>query len=208
MKPHVKSIFPTKLTAIGVFAPLLIPIVLSVVACTKTSVDPSSSAASTAGVAAPSTSIGVKVDDSVITTKVKAALLADEYVKSIDVKVETRKSEVMLSGFAESQIQIDRALMVARAVEGVTSVDNQLSLKVGAQTIGNKIDDTVITAGVKSALLADASLKSSDISVTTRVGEVQLSGFVENSSQLSHAVDVAKKVEGVSTVIDHMSVKK
>lgn len=208
MKPHVKSIFPTKLTAIGVFAPLLIPIVLSVVACTKTSVDPSPSAAATAGVAAPSTSIGVKVDDSVITTKVKAALLADEYVKSIDVKVETRKSEVMLSGFAESQIQIDRALMVARAVEGVTSVDNQLSLKDGAQTIGNKIDDTVITAGVKSALLADASLKSSDISVTTRVGEVQLSGFVENSSQLSHAVDVAKKVEGVSTVIDHMSVKK
>lgn len=208
MKPHVKSIFPSKLTAIGVFAPLLIPIVLSVVACTKTSVDPSSSAASTSGVAAPSTSIGVKVDDSVITTKVKAALLADEYVKSIDVKVETRKSEVMLSGFAESQIQIDRALMVARAVDGVTSVDNQLSLKVGAQTIGNKIDDTVITAGVKSALLADASLKSSDISVTTRVGEVQLSGFVENSSQLSHAVDVAKKVEGVSTVIDHMSVKK
>lgn len=208
MKPHVKSIFPSKLTAIGVFAPLLIPIVLSVVACTKTSVDPSSSAAATAGVAAPSTSIGVKVDDSVITTKVKAALLADEYVKSIDVKVETRKAEVMLSGFAESQIQIDRALMVTRAVEGVTSVDNQLSLKVGVQTIGNKIDDTVITAGVKSALLADASLKSSDISVTTRVGEVQLSGFVENSSQLSHAVDVAKKVEGVSTVIDHMSVKK
>lgn len=208
MKPHVKSIFPSKLTAIGVFAPLLIPIVLSVVACTKTSVDPSSSAAATAGVAAPSTSIGVKVDDSVITTKVKAALLADEYVKSIDVKVETRKAEVMLGGFAESQIQIDRALMVTRAVEGVTSVDNQLSLKVGVQTIGNKIDDTVITAGVKSALLADASLKSSDISVTTRVGEVQLSGFVENSSQLSHAVDVAKKVEGVSTVIDHMSVKK
>ena len=208
MKFHAKSIFPTKLTAIGVFAPLLIPIVLSVVACTKTSVDPASSSASTSGATAPATSIGVKVDDSVITTKVKAALLADEYVKSVDVKVETRKSEVMLSGFAESQMQIDRALLVTRGVDGVATVNNQLSLKVGAQTIGNKIDDTVITAGVKSALLADASLKSSDISVVTRVGEVQLSGFVENANQLTHAVDVSKKVDGVSTVIDHMSVKK
>lgn len=208
MKSHAKSIFPTKLTTIGLFAPLLIPVVLLVVACTKTSVDPASSSASTSGASAPSTSIGVKVDDSVITTKVKAALLADDYVKSVDVKVETRKSEVMLSGFADNQIQIDRALMVARGVEGVTTVDNKLSLKLGKQTIGNKIDDTVITASVKSALLADASLKSSDISVVTRVGEVQLSGFVENAGQSKRAVDVAKTVDGVSMVLDHTSVKK
>lgn len=156
----------------------------------------------------PSTTIGTEVDDSVITTKVKAALMSDEDIKSLDIKVKTRKGEVMLSGFADNQAQIDRSVAVAAGVEGVTNVDNQLSLKEGKQTIGNKIDDSVITTRVKAALLADPVMKSLDVSVTTRKGEVQLSGFVDNEVQLTHAVDVAKSVEGVSSVANHMSIKK
>jgi hyperosmotically inducible protein len=212
MKSRANSIFPTKLTALSLFAPLLIPAVLSIAACNRTASESESNMAAAssvnAGSTAPTTTIGVKIDDSVITTKVKSALLADDYVKSMDVKVETRKSVVMLSGFADNQAQIDRAMMVAGTVEGVTSVDNQLSIKSGKESIGNKIDDTVITASVKSALLAEASLKSNDISVVTQGGEVQLSGFVENASQLKNAIDVTKKVDGVKKVIDHMTIKK
>jgi hyperosmotically inducible protein len=161
----------------------------------------------TTGTAAPTT-IGNEIDDSVVTTRVKSALLADDYVKSLDIKVETRKGEVMLSGFADNQVQIDRGILVSKNVMGVKNVVNKLSLKEGKQTVGNKIDDSVITASVKTAMLQDALMKSMEVSVVTRKGEVQLSGFVDSDLQLNHAVEVAKSVEGVMIVVNNMRVKK
>lgn len=154
------------------------------------------------------TSIGNKVDDSVVTTKVKSALLGDDYVKSLDVKVVTHKGEVMLSGFADNQAQIDRSVVVAKGILGVESVNNKMSLKEGAQSVGNKIDDSVITAGVKAAMLQDSILKSMEISVSTRKGEVQLSGFVDSTLQLNRAIEVARGIDGVSSVANKMSVNK
>lgn len=160
------------------------------------------------GGAPPATTIGTEVDDSVITTKVRAALMSNEDIKSLDIKVTTSKGEVLLSGFADNQTQIDLSIAVTKGVENVKNVDNKLSLKEGTQTVGNKIDDTVITAQVKSALLADPVMKSLDVSVTTRKGEVQLSGFVDNLTQMTHAADVAKGIEGVTGVVNHLSLKK
>jgi len=160
------------------------------------------------GGTAPAKTIGAEVDDSVITTKVRSALMADENVKSLDIKVKTNKGEVMLSGFADNQSQIDRGVAVAKGIEGVKNVDNKLTLKEGKQTVGNKIDDSVITTQVKAAMLADPLMKSLDVSVTTRKGEVQLSGFVDNVTQLTRAVEVAKGVDGVVNVDSRMSLKK
>ncbi|SEK57656.1 BON domain-containing protein [Nitrosovibrio tenuis] len=154
------------------------------------------------------TTVGTEVDDAAITTKVKSALLADPDVKSLDIKVETRKGEVQLSGFVDNQGQIDRAIAVAKGVEGVKKVDNKMSLKTTSTSVGEKIDDAVITTKVKAALLADPGVKSSDIAVVTRDGEVQLSGFVDSQSQIDRATEVAKGVEGVKSVINEMSVKK
>ncbi len=135
-------------------------------------------------------------------------MLADEYVKSLDIKVETFKADVMLSGFVDTQAQMDRSVEVAKAVMGVRNVNNKLSLKEGTQSMGNKIDDTVITASVKAAMLADSIMKSREVSVVTVKGEVQLSGYVDSETQIAHATDVAKTVEGVLSVVNHMSVKK
>jgi hyperosmotically inducible protein len=173
---------------------------LSVVACSKP-VD-------TIDTPSPSITIGTSVDDSVITTRVRSALLDNSDIKSFDIKVETRKGEVMLSGFVANQAQVDRAVGIARATEGVTGVDNKLALKEGVATVGNQIDDGVVTTKVKSALLAEASIKSSDIMVVTRKGEVQLSGFVNNQAQIDRALAVTSGVEGVSKVGNDMSIKK
>ena len=154
------------------------------------------------------TTIGTEVDDSVLSTKVRAALVSNQEIKSLDIKVKVHKGEVMLSGFADNQAQIDRSIAVAKGVEGVKEIDNKLSLKEGTQTVGNKIDDSVVTARVKAALLADTGLDSLEVSVITRKGEVQLSGFVGDPAQSTRAVDVAKGVDGVSNVVNHMSVKK
>lgn len=157
---------------------------------------------------AEATTIGNEIDDSVVTTRVKSALISDDYVKSLDIKVETRKGEVMLSGFADNQAQIERGILVSKNVLGVKNVVNKMILKEGKQTVGNKIDDSVITASVKTAMLKDPLMKSMEVSVVTRKGEVQLSGFVDSSLQFNHAVEVAKGIEGVTSVVNGMSVKK
>lgn len=72
---------------------------------------------------------GEYVDDTVITTKVKAAVLDDPGLKSSEINVETFKGRVQLSGFVRSQADINRALALARDVKGVTSVSNDMRLK-------------------------------------------------------------------------------
>jgi hyperosmotically inducible protein len=158
--------------------------------------------------APPSITVGTAIDDSVVTTRVKSALLNDADIKSFDLKVETRKGEVMLSGFVDNQTQINRAMNLIRTVEGVKSIDNKVNVKVGTATVGNKLDDSVITTQVKTALLAEASIKSLDIMVVTRKGEVQLSGFVNNQGQIDRAMEVARGIEGVTQVGNDMSLKK
>ena len=69
------------------------------------------------------------VDDTVITTRVKSAVLAEPTLKSAEINVETFKGRVQLSGFVNSQNDINRAVVVARAVPGVTSVANDMKLK-------------------------------------------------------------------------------
>ena len=74
-------------------------------------------------------SAGQYVDSSVITTKVKAKLLADNAVKSLPISVETFKRTVLLSGFVNSPYQKQRAERDAQTVEGVALVKNRLVVK-------------------------------------------------------------------------------
>ena len=74
-------------------------------------------------------SAGEYVDDSVITTKVKALLAEDDFLKSFQIGVETYKGTVQLSGFVNSQQAVDKAGQIARSVQGVKSVKNNLIVK-------------------------------------------------------------------------------
>ena len=74
-------------------------------------------------------STGEYVDDSVITTKVKALLAEDDFLKSFQISVETYKGRVQLSGFVNSQDAANRAGQIVRSVKGVRSVKNNLIVK-------------------------------------------------------------------------------
>ncbi len=154
------------------------------------------------------TTIGTELDDSVVTTRVKSVLLGDPDIKSFEIKVETRKGMVQLSGFVDTQIRIDSAIALVRKVEGVKGIENGMSLKDGKATVGNTVDDGIVTTKIKSALLTDPSVKSFDIAVVTRKGEVQLSGFVDSQTQIDHAVTLVRAVDGVQSVTNEMSIKK
>lgn len=87
--------------------------------------------ATTLGCASTATKEGTGeyVDDSVITAKVKAALLNEPSLKSMEINVETFKGTVQLSGFVRSEADIHKAIKVARSVHGVNAVKNDMRLK-------------------------------------------------------------------------------
>jgi osmotically-inducible protein OsmY len=78
---------------------------------------------------AKQSSTGEYVDDSVITTKVKTLLAADDFLKSFQIGVETYKGVVQLSGFVNSQTAVDKAVDIAKSVQGIKSVKNDLVVK-------------------------------------------------------------------------------
>jgi hyperosmotically inducible protein len=91
------------------------------------------------------------------------------------------------------------ALMLATAL-GCASTSTQ-------ESTGEYIDDSVITTRVKAAIFNEPSLKSAEINVETFKGEVQLSGFVGTEGDINKAADVARSVEGVTSVKNDMRVK-
>jgi osmotically-inducible protein OsmY len=72
---------------------------------------------------------GEYIDDSVITTKIKTQLATDDFLKSFQISVESRKGIVQMSGFVDSQKAVDKAGQIARGVEGVKSIRNDLIVK-------------------------------------------------------------------------------
>ncbi|WMY72592.1 BON domain-containing protein [Buttiauxella selenatireducens] len=75
------------------------------------------------------------------------------------------------------------------------------------ESTGNYIDDTIITTRVKSALLGEKNISSTDISVETFKGRVQLSGFVSSEDIANKAVAVTKSVKGVQVVENDLILK-
>jgi hyperosmotically inducible protein len=162
----------------------------------------------TSGVTPQDSSVGNVIDDTLLTTRIKSALMADPKINSYDFKIETRKGEVLLSGFVDNQAQLDLAVATVRALDGVKSIQNHVELKSGSTSVGNKVDDGIITGRVKAALMADNGIQSQDIHVVTRVDEVQLSGFVNNQQQMDRAMHAAAAIEGVRHVSNEMQLKK
>ncbi len=72
---------------------------------------------------------GQYLDDSVITAKVKAALIEDPTTSAAEINVETFKGTVQLSGFVSSQVAANRSVDLARNVGGVKGVNNDMRLK-------------------------------------------------------------------------------
>lgn len=76
-----------------------------------------------------SSGTGEWFDDSWITTKVKTQLIGDTSVSGTSINVETFRGVVQLSGFAATQAEVDRALKLAKDVNGVKSVKNDIRLR-------------------------------------------------------------------------------
>lgn len=152
-------------------------------------------------------SAGEQIDDSVLTGKVKTALIESSDTKAHQIDVETFRGTVQLNGFVDSATAKAAATRVASGVEGVKKVDNNLAIQDSKRSAGEVIDDGVITTKVKAALIADKNVKAHEVNVETREGVVQLSGFVDNAAAKSAAGETARAVSGVKDVRNDLRVK-
>ncbi|MCC8366087.1 MULTISPECIES: BON domain-containing protein [Xenorhabdus] len=75
------------------------------------------------------------------------------------------------------------------------------------ESTGNYIDDTVISTKIKTALFEEKNLKSNDINVETYKGRVQLSGFARSPEEVRQAIQIARSIPGVKTVINSIKLR-
>ena len=175
-----------------------------------TATDKAQSTANTAGEKIDNSmnKVGNFMDDSSITAKVKAALVDADDIKSTDISVETDKNVVTLSGFVESQAQAEKAVSVAKGIEGVKSVSDKLHVRDGKeQSAKGYAGDAATTSEIKAKLLADDIVPSRNVKVETTDGVVQLSGEVESKAQSDRAESIAKAIDGVNSVKNDLKVK-
>ncbi|KAB8309747.1 MULTISPECIES: molecular chaperone OsmY [Rahnella] len=113
------------------------------------------------------------------------------------------------SKFAYSMMAVvlGTALMSGSALAATTTDSAGAKIDSSMKKVDNYMGDSAITAKVKSALVDDKAIKSSDISVTTTSGVVTLSGFVGSQAEAEQAVAAATKVEGVKSVSDKLHTK-
>jgi len=155
--------------------------------------------------------------------KVKSELLFHRNVSATDTKVDVRDGVVTLTGTARSESQKELTGELARDVEGVHSVNNELTIaptgqgapvveSAGAQnssgeTVGQKIDDASITAQVKGALLSHNSTSAVNTKVKTVDGVVTVSGVAKDSAEKDLVTKLVSDINGVRSVNNDMTVE-
>ncbi len=150
---------------------------------------------------------GEQVDDAALLTSVKSALASDPITEAGEINVDVNRGIVKLSGFVDSSQEQAQAVQVARSVEGVKDVRNDITVQKANESTGEVIDDSVLTAKVKTALITSPETKAHQINVETKAGVVQMSGFVDTAAAKTAATTVARSVTGVKDVKNELSVK-
>jgi hyperosmotically inducible protein len=161
--------------------------------------------------------------DGWVAFKVKSELLFHRNVSATDTKVDVQNGAVTLTGTARSESQKELTGELTRDVEGVHSVNNELTVtspapgapvveSAGAQTTsgetaGQKIDDASITAQVKGALLSHNSTSAVNTKVKTIDGVVNVSGVAKDGAEKDLVTKLVSDINGVRSVNNEMTVE-
>lgn len=158
-----------------------------------------------------SATLGAALDDTTITAKIKQRMASDARVRDSVIDVETNNGVVTLTGSAQDGSAKSAAEELARTVEHVQGVDNQIvapstlnelsdKAENAAKEVGSDLSDAGITTKIKAQLAADSQVKATEISVSTENGVVSLKGSVASAGALDRARSIARKTNGVKRV--------
>ena len=166
-------------------------------------------------IAAPMTAAGkaggkTPIKDSWLTAKTKIALFADARVKGSQIDVVTKNGQVMLRGKVDS-IEAKKATEeIAKGIDGVKSVKNDLEVVAPSTREAVEDKDDAITEHVKQRIEKDkdSRLKKANIAVQTNAGVVSLTGEVPDIMTSAHASWTAWTVPGVKSVKNDLALKE
>jgi len=146
--------------------------------------------------------------DGWITMKVKTVLAFHKNVSASGTEVNTRNGVVTLTGKADNLSQKQLTGEYAKDVDGVTEVRNDLVIaKTSRRTLGDKVDDTSITAQVKSTLLFHKSTSMLATKVSTLNGVVSLNGEAKTAAERDLVTKLVEDIHGVRSVHNRMKVR-
>ncbi|MCF6248662.1 MAG: BON domain-containing protein [Desulfobacula sp.] len=149
-------------------------------------------------------SAGTILDDMTIFTTIKTKMIGDEFVKARNIDVDVLNGVVYLIGVVESASQKRMAVDIARGVEGVRRVEDQLV--IGKTSAGQILNDTILTSKIRTALLKDPDIRSFNIDVDTNNNTVTLTGMVSSYTEKDKVLYIVQNVVGKRQVIDNLSV--
>jgi osmotically-inducible protein OsmY len=147
--------------------------------------------------------VKTNVSDSWITSKTKIALFADSRVPGTSVNVETQKGTVFLRGKVDNDAAKSAAEEIAKGIDGVKSVKNELQVVPASEKKMVEAKDEDLTKQVKTRLQSDARLKKVDVRVDN--GVVTLQGKVASIADSARASQLARGVPGVRAVKNDMT---
>lgn len=165
--------------------------------------------------------VTAEAGDAWVTTKVEARFFASPEVKGRHIDVDTRNGVVTLTGQVDTDATRQQALALARDVDGVREVRDQLRVAAPAAVAttgdrpaepataansGEPVSDDQLTARVQSGFYRDDDLRRSSIDVAAASGVVTLKGTVASEDRRRQALSVARQVPGVTDVRDELQV--
>ncbi|MDP2716846.1 BON domain-containing protein [Rheinheimera sp.] len=165
-------------------------------------------ALTTTAVAANDWKDGAK--DAWIDGKAETTLLLNGNLNSFDINTDVKNGAVTLTGKVESEVDKALAEELIENLDGVTGVDNQLTVMASGKQAGDKdnsgLKDAKIATVVKTRLLFESEVSGTAIDVDADNGVVTLQGEVDSAAEKDLAVAIAKNTTDVSRVVDKLQV--
>jgi hyperosmotically inducible protein len=152
-------------------------------------------------------SVKTIASDTKIKSKILAKFIDDDTVKTLDISASCYEGHVYLIGEYDTIKQKQRAIEIAKNIEGVESVTTYLLPKNENSPCGTK-ENIEITARVKAKLVGDMDIWSTNVDVKTIQCIVVLWGLVGSDEQVQKSIEHAKEVDGVKNVKSFLKVAK
>ncbi|CAA0102578.1 Osmotically-inducible protein Y [Zhongshania aliphaticivorans] len=155
-----------------------------------------------------------KTKDAWLDGKVETALMLNSELNNFAINTDVSQAKVILSGTVNSDLKKELAEQIAQNVDGVDSVDNQITVDERhvskVEATGKKFSrtwyDLSTTAGINIEYAANDSIEATSIDVDTKNGTVVLTGSVNNDTAHDLAIEIAKGFDHVKEVKDNLIV--
>jgi hyperosmotically inducible periplasmic protein len=162
----------------------------------------------------PVGSTAAPIDDSRVTSSIQARFFLDPTVKARQIEVTSQNGVVTLNGEVASEAERGQALTLARNGAGVQRVEDNLTVNAAlnqaaaasAPAAAPVQDDATVVADLKSKLAADRELRT--VGVNVKDGVAELRGTVPSPAARQRALDVARQSNGVTQVVDRLTLKR